>query len=70
MAELDPSTNFLNRISDTQEILTRCKEKLRVIWEQELDGMAQPRVKLQLSMIQEQLKDVEEMMDDAIIEDK
>ena len=60
--------NFVNRISDTQKQLTRCKDMLKIIWHQEIEGVSQPRIKLQLAMVQSILDDVEEMISDGIQE--
>ena len=68
MAQVDSSTNFLNRISDTQNQLTRCKDLLVAIWHQELDGATQPRVKLQMRMIEERLNEVEDILKEGIIQ--
>ena len=60
--------NFMNRISDTQKQLTRCKDMLQIIWHQEISGVSQPKAKLQMRMIQEQLDDIEETISNGIQE--
>ena len=60
--------NFMNRISDTQKQLGRCKDMLKVIWHQELEGVSQPKVKLQLAMVQSMLDDVEDIISSGIQE--
>jgi len=65
------SMNFMNKISDTQKQLTRIKDILTLIWHQEVSGeVAQPKIKLQMSMVQAMLADIEEMVEDGLQLDK
>lgn len=62
--------NFMNRISDVQKQLTRCKDMLTLIWHQEVEEDSQPKIKLQLRMVQSKLEEIEKILDNGIVIDK
>lgn len=65
---MSENVNFINQISDTQGQLNRCKELLVAIWHQELDGMSQPRIKLQMKIIQSKLDDVQKVLELGLLD--
>ena len=64
------SMNFMERISDTQKQLTRCKDILTLIWHQEIEGESQGKIKLKIAMAKRLLEDSEDILDDGVILDK
>ena len=70
MAQVDTNLNFINRISDLQEQLSRCKDLLVAVWHQELDGVLQPKIKLQIRMVKEKVDEIEEILQEGVISDK